>query len=535
MQAFSIIFGIFGGMAVFLYGLFILSGGFKKIFSQRLKKFLEKLTGNSFKAVGLGAFITSVIQSSSLTMVTLIGLLNAGLLGLHQAIGVMLGAEIGTTITAQLIVFKIGLFYAPILFIGMILLFFFKKKTIQQAGQIIFGFGLIFLGMQMMSNYARPIKEIPEAINLLAQFGKNPFLGIIIGSLFTALIQSSSATIGLVVAMSAEGLIGLVSAIALILGANIGTCITGAFASIKSCSASKRLSFTQLMINISGVIIFGALILPYSRIIALTSDNLSRQIANAHTIFNIIVTLASIPLIGLLVRFSEKIFRVNPAESEKGIKFLDDNILNIPGAAILQAKKEILRMAKIAAEMIKTARDVLSGGKKELIGIIREKEEAVDELHHFIDKYLTKISETDLSELESQQLTLLLHTVTDIERVADHADNLSEIAEFISKNQIVFSETAKKELNLICSESIDSFLFSIKALEENDKKSALKTIEKEKKVNELDESLRVSHFERLKNGFCTSQSGPIYLEIIDNIERISDHAENIAGSIITGF
>ncbi len=522
-------------MAVFLYGLWILSNGFKKLFSRKLKSVLEKITQNTFRALGIGAFVTSIIQSSSITIVTLIGLLNAGLLSLNQAIGVMLGAEIGTTITAQIVAFKIGIYYAPILFFGLVLLFFSKNKKLQYVGQVIFGFGLVFLGMHLMTQGAKPLKEMPALINALIQFGKNPFLGILAGTLFTALMQSSSATISLVIAISMEGLLTLPAAVALIFGANIGTCITGALASLKSGISSKRLSVAQLIINIFGVAIFGLLLGPFLKIVVLTSDEIPRQIANAHMLFNVISALVAIPFVGFLVRLTQQLIRGKIIEEEKGAKFLNDNILSTPGIAILQSHKEIIRMSYIAKDMLEKSKEVLLKNRPDLIDEVKEKENSTDQLHHIIDGYLTKISEFDLAKEESEKLTLLIHSVADIERVADHADNLVEFAEFRMKNKIEFSLQAQKELEEMFKKSIKSFSLAIEALEKENIEIARCALEVEKEVNKLDESLRNSHFERLKKGICLPESGPLYLEIIDNLERISDHAENIASGIIIGF
>jgi len=532
MSLSSIILEVLGGLALFLYGLSVLSNGFKKIFSSKLKQILTTLTKNPIRGVGLGAFVTSIIQSSSITVVTLIGLLNAGLLNLRQAVGVMLGAEIGTTVTAQIVAFKIGIYYSPILFIGFILWFFSRSKKLQYIGQVILGFGLLFLGMHLMSSGLKPLREIPFFINLLIRFGQIPILGVLAGALFTAVIQSSSATIGLVIAMGMEGIINLPSAIALALGANIGTCVTGALASIKSSLSARRLAISQLLVNIFGVLLFVFLLSPFSRVVALTSSNLSRQIANAHTFFNVIVTLTAIPLVGWLVKLTTKIVPGREIEIEKGTKFLDEKILNVPSVAILQAHKEILRMAAITQTMLQEAKEAFFTQNKSLARSIKEREVGVDELHHIIDNYLTKISSLDLSEDESQILTFLIHSVTDIERVADHADNLAEILEFKIKQGLSFSSKAQEELKLMFEESIQSFSTAISAFKNYNKEKAQKVLEIEEEINQLEKTLRESHYQRLREGVCKQEAGPIYLEVLSNLERISDHAENIATGII---
>ena len=530
-----VIFNILGGLALFLYGLYSLSDGFKKIFFKELKDILKRLTSNPIKAVGLGAFITTIIQSSSITIVTLIGFLNAGLMNLGQAIGVMLGAEIGTTITAQVVAFKVGIYYFPFIILGCLLFFFFRKKSIQVIGQILLGFGIVFLGMNTMSQGAQIIQEIPFFLNILNSFSQTAVLGILAGTLFTAIVQSSSATTGLVIAMGMEGAITLPAAIALILGANIGTCITGLLASIKSCKSAKRLAIAHFMVNTLGVLVFSFFILPFSKVVALTSADLGRQVANAHTIFNGLIVLSIIPLLGFLRILVEKVVPGKITEIERGVKFLEYKILNIPSLALSQAHKEVLRMARITKGMLEKSREVMLSGDKDLIMVVESEESSVDELHHILDDYLTKISSQGISKGESQKLAILLHSVTDIERVADHANNLVEISEFKLKSKIEFSDLAEKEVNTMFSKVIDSFSSSIEALEKDNQEIAQKTLSLEKEVNSMGDHLRTTHHNRLKEGICKPEAGPIYLEIIMNLERVSDHSENISSGVIMGF
>jgi len=496
---------------------------------------LEKLTDNAFKGAGLGAFITSMIQSSSITVVTLIGLLNAGLLNLRQAMGVMLGAEIGTTFTAQIVAFKIGLYHFPIIALGFVLWFFARSGGLRNFGQILFGFGILFLGMSTMSQGTSFLRDMPFFIDALETFGQVIPLGILAGAFFTAVIQSSSATTGLVIAMGMEGAITLPSAIALVLGANIGTCITGLLASIKSCKSSKRLSVAQFTVNILGVTVFALLILPFSKLVALTSQSLPHQIANAHTIFNVLVTLGAIPLIGFLVLAVKKVVPGRVVKIERGLKFLNDEVLNIPSLAILQAQKEVLRMASIAKEMLIEARISVFQQRKDIIRVVKKKEESVDEICRLLEHYLTRISTLAISDAESQHLAVLTHTVTDIERIADHANNIVEIAEDINERNIEFSNSALHGLQKMFNKTIEGFTQAILALERNNKENAQEVLAIEKEVNRFDEILEKDHYQRLKQGDCIPEAGPIYLKLTSNLERVSDHAENIAGGIIMGF
>ncbi|MDD3656428.1 MAG: Na/Pi cotransporter family protein [Atribacterota bacterium] len=530
-----IFFNLLGGLALFLYGLFILSDGLKQVFYKELKDILKKITSSTIKAVGFGAFITAIIQSSSITVVTLIGLLNSSMINLVQAIGVMLGAKVGTTITAQIVAFKIGLYYFPFIILGCFLFFFFRHKRLQNLGQIILGFGILFLGMQTMSRGAQAIQEITFFVNILHYFSHNVFLGILTGAIFTAIVQSSSVTTGLVIAMGMEGALTLPVAISLIMGANVGTCITGFLASLGSCKSAKRLAVAQFAVNIVGIPIFAFFLIPFSHLISLTSFDLGRQIANAHTFFNVFLVIAAIPLINWLKILSIKIVPGRVEEVDRGIKFLEYKILNIPSLALLQAQKEVLHMASIAKGMLEKAHKAMFSGDKDLIYTVKIEESSVDELHHILDDYLTKISSQAFSKEESQKLAILIHSVTDIERVADHANNLVEISEFKFQKNIAFSDLAEEELNQLFLKAIDSFAYSIDALETNSEEIAQKTIYLENEIDLMEENMRKNHFDRLKEGICCPESGPMYLEIIMNLERVSNHSENIASGVIMGF
>ncbi len=530
-----IFFNLFGGLALFLYGLFTLSDGLKQVFYKELKDILKKITYNSLRAVGFGAFITAIIQSSSITIVTLIGLLNSSMINLKQAIGVMLGAKVGTTITAQIVAFKIGLYYFPFIILGCFLFFFSRQKKLHNIGQIVLGFGILFLGMQTMSQGAQAIQEISFINNILFSFSHNALLGIITGALFTAIIQSSSVTTGLVIAMGMEGVLTLSAAIPIIMGANIGTCITGLLASLGSCKSAKRLAMAQLTVNIIGVLLFSFFLFPFVKLISVTSSDLGRQIANAHTFFNVFLVLAALPLINWLKYLSIKIIPGQVEEIDRGIKFLEYKILNIPSLALLQAQKEVSRMANIAKGMLEKSRKALFSGDYDLINIVKTEESTVDELHHILDDYLTKISTQAFAKEESQKLAILIHSVTDIERIADHAHNLVEIAEFKFQKNIIFSHPAEQELKQLFLKAVDSFAYAIEALEKNSNEIAQETIHLENEIDLMEEKMRQNHFDRLKAGICLPESGPIYLEIIMNLERVSNHSENIASGVIMGF
>jgi phosphate:Na+ symporter len=332
-----------------------------------------------------------------------------------------------------------------------------------------------------------------------------------------------------------QGALTLQVAIAIAMGANIGTAITGFFASLSSSRSAKRLVLSQFLVNIIGVTVFAFLIPPFSHLVSLTSPDLGRQIANAHTLFNLILVLATIPFIEWIRNFSIKVIPGPAEEIDRGIKFLEYKILSIPSLALLQAQKEVLHMANITKGMLEKANKVMFTEDKELINLVKTEESNVDELHHIIDDYLTRISSQAFSKEDSQKLAILIHSVTDIERVADHANNLVEIFEFKSQKNIMFSNQAENELDQLFQKAIEAFACSMEALDKNDHTIAQKAIQLESESDIIEEYLKKNHYKRLKKGTCIPESGPMYLEIIMNLGRITNHAENIARGVIMGF
>ncbi len=527
-----VVFQIFGGLALFLFGIRFLSGGLEKAAGVRLQRMLEKMTNNPIKGAGVGAFVTAVIQSSSLTMVTLIGLINAGLLNLRQAIGVILGTEIGTTITAQIVSFKIGQFYFLFIGIGFLIYFFLRHHRYHYIGQVILGFGILFLGMDTMASGLKPLSQTPFFINTVRNFGENPFLGIIIGAIFTAAIQSSSAMTGLVIAMGMENVITLKGAIALIFGANIGTCVTGLVASIGSSISSRRAAASQFFINILGVAIFIPILTPFANIITLTSDNLPRQIANAHTIFNILVSLIMFPLIGILVFLVKRIVPGEEHTFDTRIKFLDERLLNSPLIALSQASKEVNRIAEIIVGMLERAESAFLNNDERSMKVVFEIEEAVDELCNSVERYLDKIPMDRLNEKGFLRSVALIHTLTDLERIADHADNFGVAAREKMKNNITISSHAERELENMFKKVRIMYEQVVRALNTDNRELAKDVLKLEDEIDELEKKYRQNHIDRLKKGICTPEADVIFTESLRNLERIGDHSDNIANSII---
>ncbi len=536
MNAATIFFSTAGGLALFLYGLRILSDALKRAVGRQMRELLERLTGKAYRGAIVGALTSGILQSSSMTMVLLIGLINAGALTLTQGIGVMLGSEIGTTLTAQLIAFKVGHFYLPVIAIGFILAEVFRGKKAGDVGRIILGFGILFLGMDVISSGLRGLSEAPTVLQLLRSCGSNAVLGVLVGAGVTAIIQSSSAMTAMVIAMGSAGIITLPAAIALILGANIGTTITGVIASIGSSLSSRRLAVAQVLVNILGVAAFLPFVLPYSHLVATTATSLTRQIANAHSLFNVTVTLIMLPLVGGLVWLTKRLIPGRETTIDTAPRFLGDEFLNAPAIALEQARKELFRMGELTSAMLHSCREALLTGKRKKVESVLENEETIDVLDRTIGSFLDRIDVGELSLLDAKRLHVLKHVSGDIERVGDHAVNIAERAEASIKRGFVFSQEARRDLSDMFDKAVRLYRLSLRMLENEHGALAGEAFELEKEVDRLEIRYKEAHIKRLERGICNSAAGILYVEVLRNLERIGDHAVNIAGDvlIITG-
>ena len=536
MNILTVVSSTAGGLALFLYGLRILSDALKRAVGDRMRELLERLTGKAYRGAIVGALTSGILQSSSMTMVLLIGLINAGALTLTQGIGVMLGSEIGTTLTAQLIAFKVGHFYLPVIAIGFILAEVFRGKKAGDIGRIILGFGLLFLGMDVISSGLRGLSEAPTVLQLLRSCGSNAVLGVLVGAGVTAIIQSSSAMTAMVIAMGSAGIITLPAAIALILGANIGTTITGMIASIGSSLSSRRLAVAQVLVNVLGVAAFLPFVLPYSRLVATTATSLTRQIANAHTFFNVTVTLILLPLVGGLVWLTKRLITGRETLVDTAPQFLGDEFLNAPAIALEQARKELFRMGELTTAMLQSCREALLGGERGEVETVLETEETIDVLNRAIGAFLDRIDASELSSVDAKRLHALQHVSGDIERVGDHAVNIAERAEVVIKRGFVFSQEASRDLSDMFDKAVRLYRLSLRTLEREDRTLAEEVFELEKEVDRLEIRYKEDHIERLECGICNSAAGILYVEVLRNLERIGDHAVNLAGDvlIITG-
>ncbi len=529
---FEMILALAGGLALFLYGMQNMSDGLRKAAGDKMRRILEALTTKAVFGVLIGTFVTALIQSSSATTVMVIGFVNAGLMTLKQAIGVIMGANIGTTVMGQIIAFNITKFILPIIAVGVAINFLGKSKTSKYFGQIFLGFGILMLGMGVMAEAMQPLAESPKFVALMRDLSHRPLLGLMIGIIFTAIIQASGATIGILIALSTGGLITIEAALPILLGTNIGTCITAVLASIGRSLTAKRAAGAHVLFNIIGSLLFLLFINQFAGLIKLLSQDTARQIANAHTLFNIINTMIFLPFVN---QFAGLVTKMLPGEEEviiKGPIYLDQRMLTTPAIGLSLATKEIVRMANIAYQMVIDAMESFVKKDEAKVQLVLDQEDLVDDLADKITTYLAQLAQTEMTSALSKKHTGLLHCVTDIERIGDHAENIVEMSMVRIEENLPFSEQALGELARFNYLVEKTYLQAINALQHDNHDEARKTQMLEKQIDVLEKELRRSHISRLNTGKCFPGSGVVFLDIISNLERVGDHANNIAVSVL---
>jgi len=532
----EVIFGILGGLGLFIYGIWEMSEGLHKASGERMRRVLHNLTGSPIKGVLVGTGITSLIQSSSATTVIVVGVVNAGLMSLTQALGVIFGANIGTTITAQLIAFKLTDYGLPIIGLGMFILFFARNKTYKYVGEFLLGFGILFLGLNILTNTVKPLGHYPWFNNLFIKFSKEPLLAILAGTVVTAVLQSSSVTTGMVLGLAMANLIDLKAAVPLVLGCNIGTCVTAMIASIGTSISARRAAIAHALFNIIGVAIFLPFLNGFQNLVMHTSHSLSRQIANAHTLFNVINTLIFLPFTGLYAKLLTNIVRGKEEEEIEYLpKYLERHLLNTPPIAIEAAVKEIIRVLGLTEKMIVLAMEGFLKNNPNVLDKITRGEEAVDSLREAITNYLVELMQKELSQEQSKKIPPLIHVINDVERIGDHAENLRDLAQQKIENRMPFSDTAIEELKRMREEIIKMINCATTALKTNNIDEAKLVLEQECQINTLRDRLKSNHVRRLEQGQCNVLSGVVFLDAISNFEKIGDHLTNIAQAVIEGL
>lgn len=523
-----------GGIGLFLFGIKFMGDGLELAAGSKLKKLLEVLTSNRFLAVLVGFVVTAVIQSSSATTVMVIGFVNAGLMNLAQAVGVIMGANIGTTVTSVLIALDLTDIAPLAIFIGVILMIFFKKKMTTHIGQIICGFGLVFLGMSTMSSSMEPLRDFQPFQDFIIN-AKNPFMGVMIGLVMTAIIQSSSATIGILQALASQNLVPIEFAVYVLFGMNIGTCVTALISTAGTKVNSKRAAVIHLLFNIIGTGIFMLIsaYTPYIEWLKTLNDSTMVQISIAHIIFNVVSTVVLFPFANVLVKLSCRLVPgKEAADEEMHLKYLDERILNTPPFAIVQVGKEVKRMAEMAQKNFVAASNALIDMDVSNVEKIAEREKAINFLNHKITSYLIKINSLDLLENDSKYIGSLFHVVNDIERIGDHALNLSEAAQKSVEDKLTLSDKAKEELRDLFNTTEELLTGAIDAFDKQTLTvdESFKLYELEEHIDDLADLYQNTHIVRLNNMECSTEAGMLFVNTITDFERVGDHAINIAFS-----
>ena len=552
LETFQMIVTLLGGLAVFIYGMNLMSDGLQKAAGDKMRNILGMLTKNPVMGVLAGALVTAVLQSSSATTVMVIGFTSAGLMKLRQAISVIMGANIGTTITAQLIAFNIGDFAWIFVFIGFIMYFFFKKKEMAvKIGQILFGVGLLFVGINTMSSTMEPMAESPVFTEMIMKVADRPVLGVFVGLCMTLVVQSSSATIAVLqnLAMTAgpdgvTSIIGLTGAIPVLFGDNIGTTITALLASIGGSKNAKRTAISHTIFNISGTLLFIWFVPQIAELVTWLSPKgpevevISRQIANTHLLFNLTVTILWLPFIKVLEKIVTTII---PGKDERedmvaGPVFLDTNVLEQPVFATHLAIQELTRNASLTFDMLKKSREAFAGGNLAMVNDVIETDKTVNIIRTKTIEYLSQIlSAESITDFQKERVSALLHVASDIEHIGDYCKNIVGLAEDKAKNKYVFSDIAKNEVDEYFNKIETMLVDTMESLETGSPKLAEKVLAEEEKINAMENEIRQEHMHRLVDNECSPAVTVVFLDVIHNLERMGDSCNNIAEAVIKGY
>ncbi|MFJ6211562.1 Na/Pi cotransporter family protein [Lysinibacillus sp. NPDC092081] len=533
----SILFQFLGGLGVFLFSIKFMGDGLQKSADDRLREWLNRFTTNPLMGVLVGIIVTICIQSSTATTVITVGLVSTGFLTLRQAIGVIMGANIGTTITAFIIGINLGIYFYPLLAIGAGLLFFFKKATYQYIGQIVFGFGGLFLGLELMSASMQSLHQLADFESLTLHLSNQPILGIFLGTVFTLLVQSSTATVGVLQGLYAEHLIGLDSALPILFGENIGTTITAVLASLGASIYAKRAAAAHVLFNIIGTIIFMVFFTPFIHYVQWISGlfhlDAKMQIAVAHGSFNIINMMIQLPFIGGLVVLVTKLVPGHDGNIDVTTKHLDPAFIDSsPAIALGQAKEEVLRMGDHALHGLEETFLYMKTGEAAHIPTVLQLEVALNHLDKEITNYLVMVSKQPLSRADSVRHHTLLTNVRDIERIGDHFENILELLQYKDHHEVSLSKSARQDLIGMFSLAIEAVRKSLAALDTASLSLAQEVTELESLIDDMEDKLRQKHIARLNTNECNGAAGIVYTDIVSNLERIGDHAVNIADSIL---
>lgn len=530
---------LIGGLGLFLYGMTVMGESIEKAAGAKMRSFLDFFTKNRFIGMLFGMLFCAIVQSSSATTVMVVSFVNAGLMNLVQAAGVIMGANVGTTITSQLVAFNLSQAAPVFLMLGVIVTMFCKNNKVKQIGEVVLGFGVLFMGLSLMSGSMEGMKESPFVVELLHGIN-NPFLGILIGFVITAIIQSSSVTVSIVLLMAQQGLLPLWICFYIILGCNIGSCTTALLASISGNKDAKRAAMIHFLFNVMGTIVIAAILLVgeswvEAGIRGISGDNIRRCVANAHTFFKVFQVIILFPFAKWIVKLTY-FFVPDKAGKEKQegfqLEYIGPSSVFSPNTAVVEVTKELERMGHIAVENLIKAVNVLIKPEDKIIEEVYETEQQINYMNHAITDYLVKISQSTLPIDDMKNIGGLFHVVNDIERIGDHAENAADSAVLRKEKNISFSKEAEAELLEMLHRVIKITNYSIDMFSNNSKEHLQEILDLENGIDQMERDLQEAHVERLKKGKCKQEAGMIFSDIISGLERVADHATNIAFSIL---
>ena len=533
----EIIFHFLGGLGLFLYSIKTMGDGLQQAAGDRLRYYIDKYTSNPFLGVLVGIVVTALIQSSTGVTVITVGLVSASLLTLRQAIGIIMGANIGTTVTSFIIGFKLGEYALPLIFLGTMFLFFTKNRTVNNIGRILFGVGGIFYALNLISAGMSPLKDLPQFKEYMVTLGQNPILGVVAGAVITVLIQASSATIGILQGLYAGGFLDLKGALPVLFGDNIGTTLTVIIAAAGANVSAKRVAATHVTFNVLGTILCLILLGPFTAMIeyfqALLHLSPEMTIAFSHGAFNVSNTIVQFPFIGALAYFVTKLI---PGEDEV-VKYeplyLDEQLIKqAPSIALGNAKKELLHLGNYAVKAFDLSYDYIINSNEKVAEKGHKTEEAINTIDEKLTRYLISLSSEALSQKESEVLTNILDSSRDLERIGDHAEALINLNDYLQRKNVQFSNSALEELEDIYRQTSDFVKDALESVENNDLEQAQSLIERHEAINKMERVLRKTHIKRLNNGECSTQAGVNFIDIISHYTRVSDHAMNLAEKVL---
>ena len=533
----EIIFHFLGGLGLFLYSIKTMGDGLQQAAGDRLRYYIDKYTSNPFLGVLVGIVVTALIQSSTGVTVITVGLVSASLLTLRQAIGIIMGANIGTTVTSFIIGFKLGEYALPLIFLGTMFLFFTKNRTANNIGRILFGVGGIFYALNLISAGMSPLKALPQFKEYMVTLGQNPILGVVAGAVITVLIQASSATIGILQGLYAGGFLDLKGSLPVLFGDNIGTTLTVIIAAAGANISAKRVAATHVTFNVLGTILCLILLGPFTSMIeyfqALLHLSPEMTIAFSHGAFNVSNTIVQFPFIGALAYFVTKLI---PGEDEV-VKYeplyLDEQLIKqAPSIALGNAKKELLHLGNYAVKAFDLSYDYIINSNEKVAEKGHKTEEAINTIDEKLTRYLISLSSEALSQKESEVLTNILDSSRDLERIGDHAEALINLNDYLQRKNVQFSNSALEELEEIYRQTSDFVKDALESVENNDLQKAQTLIERHEAINKMERVLRKTHIKRLNNGECSTQAGVNFIDIISHYTRVSDHAMNLAEKVL---